>query len=159
MTEHEHTFRYTALRLDELSAADRRLADCARQACERSYAPYSHFHVGAAALLANGETVCGSNQDNAAFPSGTCAERTAVFYANAQYPDVAVQTLAIAARNSEGAFVEAPISPCGACRQVLLEAEFRQKQPMRVLLCGAREIYVVESVRQLLPLAFDDTCM
>lgn len=159
MKQHEHRFRYNALRYDELAEPDRRLVELARQATQRSYAPYSHFHVGAAAALENGETVCGSNQENAAFPSGTCAERTAIFYANAQYPNSAVLTLAIAARDRNGRFADAPISPCGACRQVLIETEFRQKRPLRMLLCGETEIYEIESARQLLPFAFDDTCM
>lgn len=159
MKEYELKFRYKAFRHNELAEADRLLVEQARQATYRSYTPYSHFHVGAAAILGNGETICGSNQENAAFPSGICAERTTVFYANSRYPDSAVETLAIAARDSNGNFVTNPISPCGACRQVLIETEFRQKSPMRILLCGRDEIYEVKSARQLLPFAFDDTCM
>ena len=102
---------------EELNEADRQLIDSARQATYRSYAPYSHFSVGAAARLADGTVVGGSNQENAASPSSLCAERTTLFYANAQYPDRAVDTLAIAARNERGEFVDNPISPCGACRQ------------------------------------------
>ena len=105
---------------EELSEEERRLVDAAKEATARSYAPYSRFHVGAAALLANGIIVSGSNQENAAYPSGTCAERTTLFYANSQYPDQPVKALAIAARNASG-FLDSPIPPCGACRQVLLE--------------------------------------
>mgnify|MGYP001331035435 CR=1 FL=1 len=105
---------------NELSDADRQLMDAAREATQRSYAPYSHFSVGAAARLANGTVVTGTNQENAAYPSGLCAERTTLFYANSQYPDQAVETLAIAARN-ERDFLDDPIPPCGACRQVMLK--------------------------------------
>lgn len=100
---------------EELDAADRELMDAAREATNRSYAPYSHFSVGAAARLANGIVVTGTNQENAAYPSGLCAERTTLFYANSQHPDQAVTTLAIAARNEHDEFLESPIPPCGAC--------------------------------------------
>ena len=106
---------------DELNEADRSLMKTAMEATARSYAPYSHFSVGAAALLNDGTIVTGTNQENAAYPSGLCAERTTLFYANSQYPDQAVETLAIAARNERGEFLEEPIPPCGACRQVMLE--------------------------------------
>ena len=115
--------------------------------------PYSHFAVGAAALLENGTIVTGSNQENAAYPSGTCAERTTVFYANSQYPDQPILTLAIAARNEAG-FLEQPISPCGACRQVLLETEQRYGKPMRILLCSRTGVYELQGVKDLLPLSF-----
>lgn len=99
-----------ALRYEELDEKDRKLIDAAKEATARSYAPYSHFSVGAAALLANGVVVTGSNQENAAYPSGTCAERTTLFYANSQYPDQAVDTLAIAARSETG-YLDSPIPP------------------------------------------------
>lgn len=142
-----------ALRYEELDGKDRKLIDAAKEATARSYAPYSHFSVGAAALLANGVTVTGTNQENAAYPSGTCAERTTLFYANSQYPDQPVDTLAIAARN-ESDFLESPIPPCGACRQVLLETEQRFHQPMRILLYSKNDIYVLEGTKDLLPLSF-----
>ncbi len=138
---------------DELAENDRRLIDAAREATQRSYAPYSHFAVGAAALLDNGIIVTGTNQENAAYPSGTCAERTTLFYANSQYPDQAVCTLAIAARSEEG-FLDTPISPCGACRQVLLETEKRFGKPIRILLYGEAETYILDGVSSLLPLSF-----
>ena len=138
----------------ELTADEQELAEAAREATRRSYAPYSRFHVGSAVLLANGTIVTGSNQENAAYPSGLCAERTALFYANSQYPDVPVVALAIAACGGTGAKWPL-ISPCGACRQVMLETEKRYGRPMRVLLCGTDEAYVVESARDLLPVAFD----
>ena len=101
---------------DELNEADRALMTAAMEATTRSYSPYSHFSVGAAALLGNGTVVTGTNQENAAYPSGLCAERTTLFYANSQYPDQPVVTLAIAAR-TEKDFIDLPIPPCGACRQ------------------------------------------
>ena len=106
---------------EELDAADRELMDAAREATNRSYAPYSHFSVGAAARLANGIVVTGTNQENAAYPSGLCAERTTLFYANSQHPDQAVTTLAIAARNEHDEFLESPIPPCGACRELMTQ--------------------------------------
>ena len=144
---------------EELDAADRELMDAAREATNRSYAPYSHFSVGAAARLANGIVVTGTNQENAAYPSGLCAERTTLFYANSQHPDQAVTTLAIAARNEHDEFLESPIPPCGACRQVMLETEKRFKQPMRVLLYGKKGIYELKNVGELLPLSFDASAM
>ena len=138
----------------ELTEEERSLVDAACEATRRSYAPYSRFAVGAAALLENGVTVTGSNQENAAYPSGTCAERTTVFYANSQYPDQGVRMLAIAARSEEG-FLERPISPCGACRQVLLETEKRYGKPLRILLYSTKEVYVLTGVKSLLPLCFD----
>ena len=143
---------------DELNDTDRALLDDAIEATRRSYAPYSHFSVGAAALLANGVVVTGTNQENAAYPSGLCAERTTLFYANSQYPDQAVVTLAIAAR-TEKDFIDTPIPPCGACRQVILETEKRYKQPIRILLYGKKCIYEVQSIGHLSPLSFDASAM
>lgn len=143
---------------EELNAADRELLDAARQATYRSYAPYSHFSVGAAARLANNIIVTGTNQENAAYPSGLCAERTTLFYANSQYPDQPIKTLAIAAR-TEKDFIEKPIPPCGACRQVILETEKRYGQPIRILLYGKECIYEVKSIGDLLPLSFDASAM
>lgn len=143
-----HAFRY-----EELNESDRQLIDAAKQATDRSYAPYSHFSVGAAAQLADGTVITGSNQENAAYPSGTCAERTALFYANSQHPNQPVMALAIAAR-SESGYLESPIPPCGACRQVLFETEQRYKQPMRILLYSTNDIYVIEGTKDLLPLSF-----
>jgi cytidine deaminase len=139
---------------DELSAEEQQLVEAAKEATTRSYAPYSHFHVGAAALLANGEIISGTNQENAAYPSGICAERTTLFYANSQHPQQAVKALAIAARTSEGHWTETPISPCGACRQVMTETENRFGKPMKVLLCSAQEVFVIESAKDLLPVSF-----
>ena len=125
--------------MDELQTDDRELVEKAIAATNNSYAPYSKFYVGAALRLANGDIVMGANQENAAYPSGLCAERTAIFAAQANQPDQPVATLAIAARNENG-LLEVPVSPCGACRQVILEIEDRYKQPIRILLYGTNSI-------------------
>ena len=143
---------------DELNEKEKKLIDAAKEATNRSYSPYSRFQVGAAALLSGGTVITGSNQENAAYPSGICAERTTLFYANSQYPDQPVVTLAIAAR-TEKDFIDHPIPPCGACRQVILETEKRYKQPIRILLYGKECIYEVKSIGDLLPLSFDASAM
>ena len=145
-------------KFEELTEADRTLLQAAMDATKRSYAPYSKFSVGAAARLNNDVIVTGTNQENAAYPSGLCAERTTLFYANSQYPDQPVNTLAIAAR-TEKDFIETPIPPCGACRQVILETEKRYGQPIRILLYGKECIYEVKSIGDLLPLSFDASAM
>lgn len=137
----------------ELDAKYKKLYDSAFEASERAYAPYSNFHVGAAVLLENGEIVLGNNQENAAYPSGLCAERTALFYAGAHYPDVPVCVLAIAGMNEKGDRVEM-ITPCGACRQVMLETEQRYGRMIEVLLCGKEKAYLLSSASSLLPLCF-----
>ncbi len=140
---------------DELSAADKEVVDAARAATANSYAVYSGFNVGAAVRLANDTIVRGTNQENAAYPSGLCAERTTIFWANSQYPDQAVLTLAIAARTEAGE-LEKPIPPCGACRQVILETEKRFSNTIRIILFGTKEIYIIEDgIKALLPLSFD----
>ncbi len=126
----------------------------AKYQTEKAYAVYSQFRVGAALLLENGMTVSGNNQENSAYPSGLCAERTAIFYANAQYPESAVKMIAIAAFTN-GEFLKEPITPCGACRQVLLETEKRFGTDMEVILYGTEKTYVLENVKQLLPLSFN----
>jgi len=139
---------------NELCPEEKKLINFAKEFCFRAYAPYSRFQVGVAVLLANGEIVTGSNQENAAFPSGLCAERTALFYANSQYPEQAVKAMAITAY-TQGDFVERPISPCGACRQVILETEKRYGNPIRIFLYGKSETYIIEGINDLLPLAFN----
>ena len=127
----------------------------AKQATQQSYAPYSQFHVGAAALLDDDTIVTGTNQENVAYPSGMCAERTALFYAGSAYPDKAVVALAIAAY-TKGEFTSTPIVPCGACRQVMLEVEQRHRCPIRILLYGTEGIYLIEGgASELLPLTFN----
>ena len=140
---------------DELAKEDQVLLQAAKDATSGSYAPYSGFCVGAAVQLADGTIVIGSNQENMAFPSGLCAERTALFAANAQYPKQPVLSLAITARNKAG-FLSQPITPCGACRQVISGIEQRYHQPIRILLYGTEGIHVVDSINALLPLQFTD---
>lgn len=136
----------------ELDKIEKTLMQAAVVAASKAYAPYSHFNVGVAALLSNEEVVTGSNQENGAYPSGICAERTALFYAGAKYPDEAVEMLAIVAL-VDGE-VCSSITPCGACRQVLLESEQRGGKPIRVLLCGKEKVLIASSVKDLLPLSF-----
>jgi cytidine deaminase len=138
---------------DELTDAQQSLISEAKQMTAQSYSPYSHFRVGAAARLEGGVVVKGSNQENAAYPSGLCAERTTLFAANANYPDRAVESLAIACRRGE-LFTAKPGAPCGSCRQVMIETEHRYGRPMEVLLYGEDEIYVIESAQDLMPLGF-----
>ena len=142
--------------MDELTEEERHLVDLAIEGTNRSYAPYSHFHVGAALLLKDGTTVIGCNQENAAFPSGICAERSAIFASGAQYPDQPVVMLAIAARNEKGELQADPVSPCGPCRQVIIETETRFKQPVRILLYGTKHVYIIDGIRQLMPLSFTE---
>jgi cytidine deaminase len=139
--------------MDELDEREQQLITTAIDATERSYAPYSKFYVGAAVLLENGAEVIGCNQENAAYPSGLCAERTALFAANAQYPEQPVIAMAIAARNEKGMMKE-PITPCGACRQVILEVEHRYKKAIKIFLYGTDGIYAVDSINELMPLQF-----
>lgn len=142
--------------MDELSSDEQHLIEMAIEATKRSYAPYSQFHVGAAVRLDNGVEIAGCNQENAAYPSGLCAERTALFYAGAQYPDTGVGMLAIAARGTDGELTEEPTGPCGACRQVIIESESRAGHPIHILLYGRKYVYVIEGIRPLMPLTFSE---
>ncbi len=137
----------------ELNPKEQELIQKAEEACNKAYAPYSEFNVGAAVLLENGEIITGSNQENAAYPSGLCAERTAMFYANANYPDIPVTAIAIIAKNKNG-ILNNPVAPCGACRQVLLETELRFNKPYDILLVGQSSIHKIKSSKDLLPLSF-----
>ena len=143
---------------EELSDDDLQLVEIAKEMTHTSYAPYSHFHVGAALRLADGQVFRGSNQENAAHPVGLCAERTAFFAASAEAPGVPPVSIAVAAY-THGAFIAKPAAPCGMCRQALLEAETRFQQPIRVLLYGTEGVYVIPSFKQLLPLNFDGSEM
>ena len=140
--------------VDELSAQDREVVDAARKATANSYAVYSGFNVGAAVRLAGGTIVTGTNQENAAYPSGICAERTALFYASASRPNKAMAALAIAA-SQEDELLETPVTPCGACRQVMAQYQLKSGIPMRILLVGAHKIWEFEKVDDLLPFIFD----
>ena len=138
----------------ELTDQERKLIETAKASTYNSYAPHSHFHVGAAVLLKDGTIIPGCNQENAAFPSGICAERAALFAAGAQHPDQPVVMLAIAARDTQGEFQADPVSPCGPCRQVLIETETRFKHPVRILLYGTKCVYVMDGIKELMPLSF-----
>lgn len=144
--------------MDELSAEDQELVRAAIGATANSYARYSNFNVGAALRLADGSITTGANQENAAFPSGLCAERCAIFAAQSHHPEHAITALAIAAKNINGLMPD-PVSPCGACRQVILEMEDRYQQPVRILLYGTRGVYCINSVKDLMPLSFVDENM
>lgn len=129
------------------------LIEAAQEATRTAYAPYSKFHVGCAVLLENGEIIKGTNQENAAYTNGLCAERTALFYANSTYPDVAVKMIAIAAYTN-GNFTEDVCSPCGSCRQVLIEVENRYGSNVTVIMTSKSLAYEVESAKDLMPLSF-----
>ncbi|MBP3775585.1 MAG: cytidine deaminase [Prevotella sp.] len=141
---------------EELATEEQALVNDAIEATARSYAPYSHFHVGAAVLLDNGKTMMGCNQENVSYPAGICAERSAIYAAGAQYPDTPIKTIAIAARGTDGELQEDPISPCGICRQVIIESETRFRRPIRILLYGTKHIYIIKGIKDLMPLSFTD---
>ena len=141
--------------IEELSEEDRELLEHAREAANLAYAPYSNFYVGAALLLKNDKILRGNNQENVAYPSGLCAERVAIFAAGAQYPDVPIKAIAITAK-SKSFKVNEPVSPCGACRQVMAEYENRYGSDIRLILQGETgKIHIVDSVETLLPMMFN----
>lgn len=143
-------------REDELAPQDAELMRRAHEATKNSYAPYSKFYVGAAVRLANGVVVTGSNVENAAYPSGLCAERVAMFAAMAQYPGVALEALAVTAHSATKT-IEEPVAPCGACRQVMVEVEQLSKQPLKVLCQGETgPIMVFDGIESLMPFIFLD---
>ncbi|NOZ47869.1 MAG: cytidine deaminase [Chlorobi bacterium] len=146
---------YIEYNFEELSDDEKQLIKEAKESAVNAYAPYSQFLVGCAVLLENGKTVTGNNQENAAYPSGLCAERVAIFYANSKYPNVPVLKLATAVF-SKSEFLDEPIPPCGSCRQVLLETELRFKIPIKIILAGKEKIRVIENAKSLLPLNFDN---
>ncbi|GET30913.1 cytidine deaminase [Prolixibacter sp. SD074] len=139
--------------IEELPATEQELLQKAREASKNAYSPYSGFKVGAAVLLENGQTVTGNNQENAAYPSGLCAERTALFYASAQFPNVPVSMIAISALKQE-LLVDNTVKPCGSCRQVMAEFEDRFEKPIRIILDGHDRIEVLNGIDNLLPLRF-----
>lgn len=141
--------------VNELSEDVKTLMQQAVAIRQKSYAPYSKFHVGAAVLLDNGEIVLGSNQENAAYPSGLCAERVAVFYAGAAHPGAKILKIAISAASEEKK-VEDPIPPCGACRQSIAEYEMNQDSPIEIYFMGETgKVYKSDSLKNLLPLVFE----
>ena len=155
MTNKSITIDYTEYAsAAEMEPQDRALVDAALEARGGSYAPYSKFHVGAALRLADGTIIKGANQENVAYPSGLCAERTAMFAAGANHPGVAFDTLAIVGANGDDV-CEMPAAPCGACRQVMAEYQRLYGQPIKIILIGTHVIYKFEKVEDLLPLIFD----
>ncbi|MDQ6844530.1 MAG: cytidine deaminase [Bacteroidota bacterium] len=140
--------------IDELSQADSFLLSEARSVTQFAYAPYSNFQVGAAGQLVNGETVKGTNQENASYPAGICAERVLLSTASSQFPGVAIGTVAIAYNNLKGKS-DRPVSPCGICRQSFAEFQQRTKNPIRIILSGMEgKVQIIENAAHLLPLVF-----
>lgn len=138
----------------ELSQKDIELLTESRKAAANAYAPYSHFKVGAALRLANGKIIHGNNQENVAYPSGLCAERVALFYASAAYPDEKIEAIAVTANPVNFQLTE-PVTPCGSCRQVMAESEKKQADDIRVLMDGPDgSVWISENVKSLLPLMF-----
>lgn len=154
MTELNITTKIMVSSYTELTDDEKKLVDLAKEATKSSYAPYSHFHVGAAILLENGVLIKGANQENAAF-AGTCAERSAIYNAGANYPGVGIKKIAVTAF-TRGDYVDEPCAPCGVCRQALLEFEKNAGYPMEVFMIGRDKIYHVASVADLLPLCFKE---
>lgn len=156
MTEKELKISYTEYNsIEDLNEEDRLLVKEAIDAMKASFSPYSQFKVGAALRLASGRIVKGANQENAAFPSGLCAERSAMFAAASQFPDDAMRCLAVAG-GQNGVLAEMPVSPCGACRQVMAQYQRNAGESMRVILIGAAKIWVFEDVSCILPFIFDN---
>lgn len=143
--------------VESLPEGERELMYAAIAARQNAYAPYSDFHVGAAALLENGEVIIGSNQENASFPAGLCAEGVAVFQAGSRFPGVAIKAIAISAASTKYK-VAKPTAPCGVCRQAISEYEIRQKSPITLLMAGEEgQLYRCDSVADILPLGFDSS--
>ncbi|NOZ34881.1 MAG: cytidine deaminase [Chlorobi bacterium] len=149
------TYEYS---VEELSKEEQILINTSKDVVSHAYAPYSKFKVGAAVLLENGEIITGTNQENAAYPSGLCAERVAVFYANSKYPDVPVKAIAVTAFTNNN-FVKTPVPPCGSCRQVLVETETRFNTPIKIYLVSETGITVIHDAKELLPLNFDESSL
>jgi cytidine deaminase len=145
---------FTEYSVEELSEEDRELLATAKQCLHSAYAPYSNFKVGAAVLLENGTTVLGNNQENASYPLGLCAERVAIFSAGANHPGIKIKAIAIAAASKEFQINNA-VTPCGACRQVIAEYEYRYKSPVKIIMAGENgKVLVAESIREFLPMQF-----
>ncbi len=155
MKQRELLIKFKEFKPEELTAEDKSLVNIAIESASNAYAPYSHFRVGAAVLLSNDMVVKGNNQENAAYPSGLCAERVAMFYANANYPESSVKAIAVVVVDSDGKVIEQNISPCGSCRQALAESEMRFKKPIKILLASKDSVLIFNSVEDLLPLSFN----
>lgn len=140
--------------IDDLIGDDAMLVKEARNAVELSYSPYSNFAVGAAVLLDNGVIVKGANQENASYPVGICAERSAIYTAQNLHPNMPVVSIALTARGKDGEITNDYITPCGMCRQVISELEIRYKRKIRILMCSAQKVAIVDTVNSLLPMSF-----
>ena len=139
----------------ELNSEDKKLCDAAFEARTKAYAQYSNFTVGCALLLENGEIICGNNQENAAYPSGLCAERTTIFWTSANYPNLKIKKLFVIGAPKD-ALTSFPIPPCGSCRQSILEYEVKQNENIEIYFASLDgEIYKTNSIRDLLPFSFD----
>jgi len=147
------TYEYDSI--DELNQEEQILVNKSKEAVKNAYAPYSKFNVGAAVLLENGEIITGTNQENAAYPSGLCAERVAIFYANSKYPTIAIKSIAVTAFTNNK-YIETPLPPCGSCRQVIVESETRFNKPIKIYLVSQTKVTVIEDAKSLLPLNFDE---
>lgn len=146
-----------AQHIDELDSIDAQLLNRAKEAAKDAYAPYSNFRVGAAVLMDNGKIIIGNNQENAAYPATMCGERTAIFSAAAQYPNIPIQAVAITIMSAQGQ-IDRPVPPCGSCRQVIYENEVRHQTNIRLILQGdLGDIYIVQTVKDILPLLFDSS--
>ena len=155
MTERQIQISYQEYNsIEEMNPEDRELAAEAIKAMQGAYAPYSHFHVGAAVRMSNGQIVRGANQENAAFPSGLCAERTAMFAAGARYPDKDMLSIALAG-GVMGRLGSQPATPCGACRQVMAQYQAKSGKPMSVIMISSDRIWKFEKVDDILPLIFN----
>ena len=139
--------------ISELDSHISSLIELAKEAAEKAYAPYSEFKVGAVVELANGKILTGNNQENAAYPSGMCAERSVLYFANGNYPEVAVKKMVLVALGY-GKLTDTPVYPCGACRQVMMQTQDRFMEPIEVWMVGKEKIHMVKSVDPLLPLKF-----
>lgn len=155
MKEEKINLTFLKGHFNELDEAEQQLVNMAKSAYSNAYAPYSGFLVGTAVLLENDEIICGNNQENVAYPSGLCAERVALFYAGANYPNVKVKTIAISAKSKTYDITDV-VSPCGACRQVMAEYQQNQHNNIRVLLHSPNnEVLIANSVEDLLPFMFN----
>lgn len=141
--------------IEELSKEDAQLVEAAISIRKGAFSPYSHFKVGAALRLSSGTIVTGSNQENAAYPSGTCAERTAMFYASAQYPNDSIRCIAVVG-GLEDNLAENPVTPCGACRQVMSQYQRNAGHPIQIILAGTKKIWKFPNVESILPFIFDN---
>ena len=143
-------------KIEELSPADQALIDAASKSSLNAYSPYSGFSVGAAVMLDTGEIITGNNRENAAFPSGICAEHSAIAYAGSNYPGSVITSIAISARK-KNVLTDEPVSPCGKCRQVIAEEEDRSSKKIRIILHGVSRTLVIDGIKNLLPLHFSSS--